>query len=269
MKQWKNISTSAKNLIRHMLHPDPSLRIKAEDALQHEWILLNKLPREHQFQQPRQQYSYYHSGTHQQKSKKSFYEPIDHTFLAQSLLGVHSTNNNISNIKNHKSALPTNSLKWSFLNCNNLETTIKPSRKHTREDTLLKPNNDRRKKRIKTKSARSRTHYRPSPSLDIRIPQPQNVPLSMVELYNRMSNAAAVVASTSDDSNDVVVGVNVEVVVNGNDHGDNDGSITIDMNDHENGVDDDDDDGVDPTSNEDEQTSCFTNNNGGAVVLSV
>jgi serine/threonine protein kinase len=274
MNQWKNISTSAKNLIRRMLHPDPSLRIKAEDALQHEWILLNKLPHEHHFQQQqqRQQYSYYHSGTHQQKSNKSFYEPIDHTFLAQSLLGVHNTNNNISNIKNHKSALPTSTLKWSFLNCNNLEATIKPSRKHTIEDNLLKPNNnDRKKKRIKTKSTRSRsTHYRPSPSLDIRIPQPQNVPLSMVELYNRMSSAAAVVASTSDDSNDVVVGVNVEVVVNVNDHGDNDGSITIDMNDHENGVDDvDDDDGVDPTSNEDEQTSCFTNNNGGAVVLSV
>merc|ERR1712137_442165 len=41
-KQWRNISSCAKDLIRRMLHPDPSLRIKADDALQHEWILLNK-----------------------------------------------------------------------------------------------------------------------------------------------------------------------------------------------------------------------------------
>ena len=41
-RQWNHISTSAKDLVRRMLHPDPSLRIKAQDAQQHEWVLRNK-----------------------------------------------------------------------------------------------------------------------------------------------------------------------------------------------------------------------------------
>jgi calcium-dependent protein kinase len=36
---WANISTSAKDLLRKMLHHDPVHRISATDALQHEWIL--------------------------------------------------------------------------------------------------------------------------------------------------------------------------------------------------------------------------------------
>lgn len=40
-KTWHHISPSAKNLVRKMLHPNPSKRIKASDALKHEWILLH------------------------------------------------------------------------------------------------------------------------------------------------------------------------------------------------------------------------------------
>lgn len=40
-KNWRHISSSAKNLVRKMLHPNPSKRIKAADALKHEWILLH------------------------------------------------------------------------------------------------------------------------------------------------------------------------------------------------------------------------------------
>lgn len=40
-KNWHHISPSAKNLVRKMLHPNPSKRIKAADALKHEWILLH------------------------------------------------------------------------------------------------------------------------------------------------------------------------------------------------------------------------------------
>jgi serine/threonine protein kinase len=40
-KNWHHISSSAKNLVRKMLHPNPSKRVKACDALKHEWILLH------------------------------------------------------------------------------------------------------------------------------------------------------------------------------------------------------------------------------------
>lgn len=38
---WRHISPSAKNLVRKMLHPNPSCRISAHRALQHEWIVLH------------------------------------------------------------------------------------------------------------------------------------------------------------------------------------------------------------------------------------
>eukprot|EP00555_Chaetoceros_dichaeta_P005807 CAMPEP_0198262872 /NCGR_PEP_ID=MMETSP1447-20131203/11320_1 /TAXON_ID=420782 /ORGANISM="Chaetoceros dichaeta, Strain CCMP1751" /LENGTH=669 /DNA_ID=CAMNT_0043951285 /DNA_START=133 /DNA_END=2142 /DNA_ORIENTATION=+ len=38
---WHHISTSAKNLVRKMLHPNPSFRISAHHALQHEWIVVH------------------------------------------------------------------------------------------------------------------------------------------------------------------------------------------------------------------------------------
>ncbi len=41
-KYWKHISPRAKNLLRKMLHQNPDRRIKAEDALKHDWILLHK-----------------------------------------------------------------------------------------------------------------------------------------------------------------------------------------------------------------------------------
>jgi serine/threonine protein kinase len=39
---WKDISDNAKNLIRKMLHPDPSVRITAKDALHDDWIWKNQ-----------------------------------------------------------------------------------------------------------------------------------------------------------------------------------------------------------------------------------
>jgi len=41
-KLWRHISPSAKNLVRTMLHQNPNRRIKAIDALRHDWILLHK-----------------------------------------------------------------------------------------------------------------------------------------------------------------------------------------------------------------------------------
>jgi len=38
---WKTVSSGAKDLVRRMLHGDPSVRITAKDALQHEWIVHN------------------------------------------------------------------------------------------------------------------------------------------------------------------------------------------------------------------------------------
>jgi serine/threonine protein kinase len=39
---WKDISDNAKNLVRKMLHPDPSARITAKDALHDDWIWKNQ-----------------------------------------------------------------------------------------------------------------------------------------------------------------------------------------------------------------------------------
>ena len=41
-RNWKNISSSAKDLVRRMLNQDPDKRIKAAEALKHDWILLHK-----------------------------------------------------------------------------------------------------------------------------------------------------------------------------------------------------------------------------------
>lgn len=179
-KQWHHISSNAKNLIRQMLHPDPSLRIKAEDALQHEWILLNKHQRH--------------------KSERSF--------MDQYMMNMNSK----SSLQGHK---------WTFLSSNPLDSKQYGLR---REEMR----NKRPKKRRRMSSTRC-------PSLDIRIPPPQNVPISMVELYNRMSNAAAAVATANscDDQNEVMVEMCVK----------------------------------DEESNEKEQNSCFQNS--GAVALSV
>ena len=40
-KLWRHISPSAKNLVRKMLYQNPNKRIKAIDALKHDWILLH------------------------------------------------------------------------------------------------------------------------------------------------------------------------------------------------------------------------------------
>jgi serine/threonine protein kinase len=197
-KQWKNISHGAKDLIRRMLHSDPNLRIKAEDALQHEWILLNK-----------------HSLQIKHHKKRAFYKPMDHASLVQSMMSS----------KNLKSNQP--SLQWSFLGSKNLET--KPRRRKQSREELQ--GEELPKKRRKTTSKRR--------ALDIRIPPPQNVSLSMVELYSRMSSAAAAVASDVNNVNNY-----------------NDSSeVVVDMD-----VDDE-------RSSDNEQASCFTNS--GAVALSV
>lgn len=39
--EWASLSSSAQSLLRKMLKKDPSLRISAEDALHHEWIVQN------------------------------------------------------------------------------------------------------------------------------------------------------------------------------------------------------------------------------------
>ncbi|XP_009781200.1 calcium-dependent protein kinase 13 [Nicotiana tabacum] len=36
---WPSISDSAKNLVRHMLEPDPKLRLTAKEVLEHHWLL--------------------------------------------------------------------------------------------------------------------------------------------------------------------------------------------------------------------------------------
>ena len=179
-KQWHHISSHAKNLIRQMLHPDPSLRIKAEDALQHEWILLNK---------------------HQRHKS-------DCSFMNQYMMNT----NSVCSLQGHQ---------WTFLSSTALDS----------KQLGLK----REELRIKRPKKRRKMNNICRPSLDIRIPPPQNVPISMVELYNRMSNAAAAVATakSGDDQNEVMVEMRVK----------------------------------DKESNEKEQSSCFKNS--GAVVLSV
>jgi len=41
--QWRDISSSAKNLLKRMLHPVPQCRISAKEALEHEWIMKHAL----------------------------------------------------------------------------------------------------------------------------------------------------------------------------------------------------------------------------------
>ncbi len=145
-KQWCHVSNSAKNLINLMLHPDPSFRIKAEDALQHEWILLNK------------HYQY------------------------KSEITINSNNN----------------IQWRFLNPSQFE--MKSTALSIEREASI---HNRNKKKRRNNSIFC-------PSLDIRIPPPQKVPLSMVELYNRISNTTSpqthVAPSDScDDENAVLV----------------------------------------------------------------
>lgn len=45
-RYWKNISTEAKEFIKSLLNPDPSLRPTAEEALKHKWLTLDA-PAEH------------------------------------------------------------------------------------------------------------------------------------------------------------------------------------------------------------------------------
>jgi len=213
-KQWRNISPSAKNLLRQMLHPIPSKRIKAEDALQHEWILLNK----------------------HRNNSRVFFEPI------------HLNHQSYSTIVPSKIMSPFHGLQFSFLATKQFDIKQLSHQSQHKNDTKYR----RRKKR------RSNSRSYRCPSIDIRIPPPQNVSVPIVDLYNRMSSAVAV-ATVSSGSNSI-------------EHVDEQKEIVLEMqmnrneifSDHVGAVDLSDDDGDDDV---DDESPCFANS--GVMALSV
>ena len=186
IKQWRHVSTKAKDLIRQMLHPDPLFRITAEDALQHEWILLSK---------------------HQSQFKSS--EKITPIL-----------DNRIVSPTSQSSVQSQSNIQWGFMNSNLMEKT----------PTVLLQG-------VVKGSLRNHPKKKRKTSLDIRIPPPQNISLSMVELYNRINSntdSSLVPVDSCDDENEAMVEVHI---------------------------------GENEDRDDDEQSSCFQNRS--AFVLSV
>ncbi len=187
-RQWNHISTSAKDLVRRMLHPDPSIRIKAEDALQHEWVLMNK---------------------HHHPKCTNNSQCNDESILVGSMM--HANNDSDDCMQN---------VKFLFHEFENkVLSSSSPLKRSIQEDpTFTSPSKKMKVNKCSYTSSRSKK----CPSMDFRIPPPQNVQLSMVELYNRMSSAAAAVSvsnngnSTYDDSNGSFVDVSTKHERNSN-----------------------------------------------------
>jgi len=186
IKQWRHVSTKAKDLIRQMLHPDPLFRITAEDALQHEWILLSK----HQSQF---------------KSSEKITPILDKRIVSPT---------------SQSSVQSQSNIQWGFMNSNLMEKT----------PTVLLQG-------VVKGSLRNHPKKKRKTSLDIRIPPPQNISLSMVELYNRINSntgSSHVPVDSCDDENEAMVEVHI---------------------------------GENEDRDDDEQSSCFQNRS--AFVLSV
>mmetsp|Transcript_23036 Transcript_23036/g.34304 ORF Transcript_23036/g.34304 Transcript_23036/m.34304 type:complete len:901 (-) Transcript_23036:113-2815(-) len=207
-KQWSNISNCAKDLIRRMLHPDPNLRIQAQDALQHEWIL--SYGNQNQHNQMYKQYLLY-PRLDQQEQLEKLQHPLRYnqklkintaskppTTTAFSPLSFSTTG--FSDNPKSSSVLPK--LKWSFFNSNNLEQKKKKRQRPVNEANADGDERDSSEQKRKCANKKMKTTSRGRrPSIDFRIPPPKNVPISMVELYHRMSSAAAAATVVTGTNN--------------------------------------------------------------------
>ena len=203
-KQWRHVSPSAKNLIRKMLQPDPSLRITAENALQHEWILLNK-----------------HSALTKTKKRKKKLKTNGVCTRRKPDLLLPTTNCSTLGTSDAKTTNiiedgsgTSSTLNWSFSNdfCNipihhfdclkfnflqvplkskHLKSNSNSSRPSSSRPSSSRPSSSQHHLRKKRKMQHHNKHV----SLDIRIPPPKNAPLSITDLCT--AAAAAIVASTA------------------------------------------------------------------------
>ena len=214
LKLWRHISPSAKNLVRKMLDRNPDRRIKAADALKHDWILLHKHDTKSEIKNNPTPYA----------SSSSTIKAPHFSFMSDS---THSNSSIDVSILNSSQLLPVSPLTISGLQETQLTYLAsrlheakqeKQSKKTATTGNASTPRRKRhrsrvrdftRNKRINTKQNNMANKNHTHSMNDIRIPAPQNkvpISLSMVELYNRVSTVAAaataVAASVDSDDND-------------------------------------------------------------------
>jgi serine/threonine protein kinase len=221
LKLWRHISPSAKNLVRKMLHRNPDRRIKAVDALKHDWLLLHKNDTKLEIKGSPSSAS----STCSSMPFVSTCSTIEHPLRFSFLQDVTHPNNSVqtrSTMSHSSQLLPVSPLTISGVQdtqLNYLASKLHEAKRDESNNTSADTNGSSRRKRQRSRS-RDYTNKRISGTTnqknpdkyhqvhsigDIRIPAPQNnVPVSavsMVELYNRVSSvaaAASAVAATLD-----------------------------------------------------------------------
>ena len=238
-KLWRHISPSAKNLVRKMLYQNPNKRIKAIDALKHDWILLHMNDTKSEMKN-----MHLHSHSHTSKNHLRF------SFLHEPSISIPpitiGASNKISQL------LPVSPLTMSDaqgLPLNYLASKLyqakHDSSSHHKNDTDSRRKRPRRRNissvstmetskgtsahckntnnnnhAMSINSALKFKRQKRVPTIgDIRIPKPLNnvslkpVPIpvsavSMLELYSSAAAAANVVASLESSNN---IGININI----------------------------------------------------------
>ncbi len=240
LKLWRHISPSAKNLVRKMLHRNPDRRIKAADALKHDWILLHKNDTKSEIKKVPSSTSSTCSSKPLFVSTSSIHTttiepqpPLSFSFLQdvtpkQAQVSFHrSTTMNYSSQLLPVSPLTISGIQETQLDylasklneakqvegSKSVGSASRRKRRRSRSQDYTNTTNKRINVNNTTKQKKSKSgeHNQVHSIADIRIPAPQNtVPpvsaVSMLELYNRVSSvaaaASAVAATLDDDEND-------------------------------------------------------------------
>ena len=239
-KLWRHISPSAKNLVRKMLYQNPNKRIKAIDALKHDWILLH-------MNDTKSEMKNMHSHTTNNHLRFSFLpEPTSSLSLNVSIPPI-----TIGASSSLSQLLPVSPLTMSDaqgLPLNYLASKLYQA-KHDASHHNNNTDGGRRKRQrrrniaasvstIKTSKGTNTNNLAMSTNLkfkrqkrvptigDIRIPKPLNsvsikpvqVPIpvsavSMLELYSSAAAAAANVVASLESRNDININISNDEII--------------------------------------------------------
>ena len=224
-KLWRHISPSAKNLVRKMLHQNPNRRIKAIEALRHDWILLHKNDTKSEMMDTSKNHLRF-SFLPEPNSLSVSVPPIN--------IGTFSPLSQLLPISpltmSDAQGLPLNYLASKLYQAKQDATPHKNITSYRRKRQRRRSSSSSIKKEptvthynnMCTKTLNSKRQKYVSTTGDIRIPKPLNsfphpksVPtpvsaVSMVKLYNRVNSVAAA-------ANTVVATLNSNDVVKNND----------------------------------------------------
>jgi len=177
-RQWRHISRDAKNLVGQMLHPDPSCRITAQEALQHKWIVL-------------------HLQAFENEALQSPFTSSPKLCSSKLLSSLGSVIPLVSFSSAHLNYLATNL----FENKRKVSSSTKCS--------CPKEGEIRRKRR------RSNSNFDPSIVEKSNLahhclPNSQEI-ISMVDLYSQVNNVAAATGFMDENDSDIEIGDNLEI----------------------------------------------------------